>query len=306
MNTTEQRLQALEREVRRSHRFNRLLLCAVVAAGCVAAARVGTPQASKPPTPAKRPAAEQRLADGPESRGPGRLRTIEADQFVLLDRQGRSRLKLAVTDAGPSIVMFDEQGRKRLELGQSRDTLGLRLLGADAASRVCLELRHDDGRARLEIQGPQGSSLMQTDGFAVRDAAGSRRAQLALLNGNFPLLGLSQSGQNGPPSIEMTATEGAPSLKLHDAQGAPLFWLGAAGDGSTSLNLRHPDHERSLQISAGPAATDGPVVSFFAPAGDDGTGGLLPLLRFGLHKDCRPYVHLLGRDGRTRFAAPSE
>ena len=138
-----------------------------------------------------------------------------------------------------------------------------------------LQVLHDVARAHLEIRSPQGRSLTRAEGFTVQDGADNGRLQLALVNGNFPVLGISQSGQSGPHSVEITASDdGARGLKMHDQDGHPLFSVSAANNGRTYLNIRHPDHERSLQISAGPKDADGPLIELFAPAKQDGTGVL--------------------------------
>jgi hypothetical protein len=171
---------------------------------------------------------------------------------------------------------------------------------------VSLQLPHNIDPAHLEIKSPQGSSWTKADGFSVRDAADHGRLHLSLLNGNFPTLGISQSGQNGPPSIEMTASEGSRSLKLHDDDGFPLFSVFATDDGRTFLNMGHRDHERLLQISTGPKDVDGPAIAFFASAKEDGTGGLLPKLQLGLGNDLQPYIRIVDGDGRPLFSAPSQ
>jgi hypothetical protein len=306
MDTMEQRLQVLEREFQRSRRVHRILILAVVAIACIAGAEDNTPDASKPTTPKQAPSSDDSPANVGRPLGRDCLRTVEASQFVLLDRLGRSRARMLVTDDGPAISMFDEDGQKRLELSHTRIASGLRLFDSNESPVVSLQLPHNVDPAHLEIRSPGGRSLTKADGFSVHDAANHGRLHLALVNGNFPVLGIRQSGQNGPPSIEMTASEGSRSLKLHDDDGFPMFSLFAADDGRTSLDMRHPDHERSLQICTGPKDLDGPVIAFFAPAKEDGTGGLLPHLQLGFDNDRQPYIRVVDSDGRTSFAAPPQ
>ena len=205
MDTIEQRLQVLERDVQRSRRSSRTLLLIFVAFSCIAAAQGVTPQGSKSTTREQTPPMDASRPPEGNSARQDRLRTVEADQFVLLDRLGRSRLTMVVTDGGPAISMFDEKGQKRLELVQSDVSSGLRLSDSSESPVVSLEVPHDVSQAQLTIASPRGSSLTNADGFRVRDASNQGRLLLALLNGNFPVLGISQSGQNGPSSIEMTA-----------------------------------------------------------------------------------------------------
>jgi hypothetical protein len=135
--------------------------------------------------------------------------------------------------------------------------------------------------------------MTRAQGLAIHDSTDDRRMHLLLVNGNFPQLGMSQRGQQGPPSLEMTAGQGSRSLKMHDRRGYPLFSVSAADKGSTALSMRHPNHERSLQIESGPNDTDGPAIAFLGPARKDGTGGLLPHLQLGFDPDHEPYVRVI-------------
>lgn len=302
MDALEQRLQVLERDFQRSRRNNRILIITVIAITCIAAAPQG---ASKPKQPKRLPSSDESPPDAGRPIGRDRLRTVEADQFVLLDRQGRSRATLLVTDDGPAIRMFDEVGKKRLELSHSRIASGLCLFDSNESPVVSLQLPSNVDPAHLEIRSPQGSSLMRADGFSVRDAANHGRLNLALLNGNYPTLGISQMGQNGPPSIEMTVGDGARHFKFHDIDGQPLFSV-SSDEGRTYLNMRHPDHERSLQISVGPKDVDGPLIAFFAQEREGGAGGLLPYLQLGFDHGHKPYVRIVDSDGREKFTAPTK
>ena len=306
MNCLEQRLRVLERDFQRSRRANRLLVIAAVTVGCIASAQIATPQTSTPKVSGKIPSSGIDRPDGASSLGPARIRTIEAEQFVLLDQTGQSRLKMAIVDGGPAISLFDQNGQKRLEFGTTSSSTGIHLMDADESPMVSLHVPHDDSRAQLEFRSAQASSVTKATGFSVLDAAGQSRLQLALINGNFPMLGISQSGQQGPPSIEMVAGENSRSLKMHDEAGHLLFSVFTDDRDSTSMTMRHPDHDRSLQISTRTKEVDGPAIAFIAPAKEDGSGGQLPLLRIGLRNDHQPYIRIVDGDGRARFAAPSE
>ena len=264
MDTVEQRLQVLERDLQRSRRTSRVLLLTLVALSCIAATQGETPQMRKLITPGQALSKDANLPLEENATKQDRLRTVEADQFVLLDRLGRARLNMVVNEDGPAISMFDKQGRKRLELGHSDMSSGLRLLDAGESPVVSLKVPDNVGHGQLAIVGSQGSSVMNADGLRIRDADNQPRLHLALLNGKFPVLGISQSDQSGPSSIELTAGDGGRALKIHDKEGYPLYSVFAADNGNTSVRMGHPDHERSLQISTGPQ------------------GGLLKMLSSGL------------------------
>lgn len=306
MDTLEQRLHVLEREVQRSRRVNLILILAVVAITFIAGAQRPAPDQSNPTTRQPSQSQGDSAADVGVPSRTDQSRIIEANQFVLLDRFGRSRATMAATDNGSVISMFDEEGKKRLELSQTSAASGLSLFDSDESPVASLQLPQNNESACLEIRSSQGSSSTKADGFSVHDAADHRRLTLALINGNFPMLGISQSGQNGPPSIEMTASEGSRSLKLHDDDGHPLFSVFSTDDGRTSLSMKHPDHERSLQISTGPKDSDGPAIAFFAPARKDGTGGMLPHLQLGLDGSLKPHIRIVDSDGRPVFAVPTK
>jgi hypothetical protein len=148
---------------------------------------------------------------------------------------------MEVTDDGPAISMFDEEGQKRLELGQTGGAWGIRLLESNEPV-ASLQLSHRGDSAGLEIRNQQGYAVMRPDGFSVQDTSNHGRAYLSLLNGNFPVLGISQNGQIGPPSVELTAGDSTRSLKLHDRDGHPLFSVVTAERGETVLSMRHPGH----------------------------------------------------------------
>jgi hypothetical protein len=70
--------------------------------------------------------------------GDGRLGTqIEAQEYQLLDPDGRLRGQFRAPPAGPSLELLDEMGRVRAALWQRDGTVGLRL--TDAGGRVLFE-----------------------------------------------------------------------------------------------------------------------------------------------------------------------
>ena len=302
MGTIHERLNALERRFERSRRANRILVLAVFATACLAGAQGSSPTASKSGGPKGAPPSRDESRAGRPAEDT--RRAIETHKLVLVDELGRPRATMKATGAGTTLTMLDEAGHKRLELSQVGAASGLRFFNSDESPVLSLQLPSDVEPACLEIVSTEGMARIKADGLHISDAAEHGRVYLSLLNGNFPVLGLSSAGQNGPPSVELAAPEGSRSLKLHDETGHPTFSLFAAEDGRTFLGMSHPSHERSLQIKSGPATVDGPAIEFFAPANDDGTGRLLPHLRLGLDNDRRPYIRIDDRDARPVFTAP--
>lgn len=297
MNTIEQRLQVLERQLRAVRRVNWVLLFALVAMVCIAGVQATTPSDAKPESSGTGKPPDLSRPDDRVPPDGDRLRIIEAHQFVLIDRLGRSRATMAVTEDGPALSMFDERGRKRIELRHTTKSSGLRLLDTNESAVASLQVQRDIAQAQLEITSPQGRSLMKASGFAVLDSAEQSRLLLALINGNFPVFGISRSGRrSGPPSVEITPS----GLTMHNEDGYPLFSVSVGKNSEAHLNMRHPHHDRSLQISAGARDNDGPRLEFFAPS----NGGLLPFLQLGLRQDREPYIQIVDRDGWPLFTAP--
>lgn len=305
--TVEQRLQILERELRRSRQANRILIFAVIAFAYFAGIHGTAPYASKPAAFKKAESDGDDRRDKKAAPAANSPRKIETDQLVLLDRIGRTRARLEMTDQGPALNMFDERGRKRLDLSCASRGSGLTLLDADESAIVSLHLPENPKEAHLQIRNPQGSSLMKADRFSVDTDNDKGRVILSVLNGNFPVLGISQGGQQGDSSVEITAgNSGSRAIKICEKDGSLLCSLTANELGKSTLTMRNLEDERILQISNGPKNEDGPVVQFFGPANEDGSGGILSYLTCGLQANRLPFLRMVGPDGSPRFSASTD
>lgn len=283
MKTLEQRVQAIESQLGRARRANRLLGLVLVALLGMAGAQGLAPSGQGQATTQAPSGSEQAPAAAGEPLDLNPPHVVEAERFVLVDEAGQPRATLAADAHGPA----------------------LHLLGADETPVVSLRGSGNGGDAGLEIRGAHGRTLTTASGVSVKDEGGQPRLTLALMNGNFPVLGISQVGQNGPPSIELTAGDnGSRFIKVHNQGGKALFTVAAAEDQSVSVSLRHPDHHRSFQLSSGAKASNGPVLALFAPASETGEGGRLPRLQLGLRPDHQPYLRLADGEGRALFQAP--
>lgn len=299
MNTMEQRLQLLESRVRQSQRTNRTLLFAIILIVGVAGARAQVPQATQRVSPPAQAEPQHHADNAPRQDG-----TIRAHRIVLVDKAGTKRVELNATEPSIFLRMMDEQGATRVALEQSATAASLVIKGADGNEAVSISVPPRQGEPAVTLAGPTGSTRLSAAGVAVRDLDERNRLSFSLINGNFASLGISQAGQQGPPSIELTATDRSRSFKIHDDAGRPLVTMFASEDGSTSVSWRHPSHDRVMQISSG--ASGGPTIGFFASANEDGSGGRLPFLQLGLDGDREPFVRMLDEAGKSRFAAPSD
>ena len=108
------------------------------------------------------------------------LKSVMAEQFVLVDSRGEHRATLSLdADGGPALALSDANGRARAEIR----------LGADGAPSVVL---YDTiGRRRLEVAlKPDGAT-----GLGLYDETGEGRAELVVSGSGAPSLSL--YGPNG-------------------------------------------------------------------------------------------------------------
>ncbi len=297
MNTIELRLQAVEGALARSRRVNQVFGVVVVALVCLAVAQNDPPGGEKPAVAQQSPAADGKPGDAPAEGAVARPRIVAAEQFVLLDADGRLRAKMLVTEAGPVIGLFDADGRKRLELSDAGGVASLRMFDDEQSPVVSLELPQRDP-AQLDLRGSTGSTVVKSSGVFIRDADERQHLLLALINGNFPTLGVGHV-ENGPPTLEMTAGGGSSAITFHNRDGFPLLTMGAGKDGA-SLGMSRPDDEQSLRIS-NTRSPDSPAIQFFGRA----RGGTLPFLSLGFDDEHKPHMSIVGSDGVPIFTAPS-
>lgn len=328
MQSIERRIQILEKDLRRTKLFNRVLAFAAIAMLAIGISRAedvpvtaAEPQVNSSKRDLNEPDLNQKGSAKSGTAEPSsvvpvrrsgseRLHTIEAEQIVLVDRFGKQRITLDANELdsghGPGIRFFDQQGHKRVELSQAPANSGLLLFAANDRVVARLQATNDGDGASFEVSNSKGRAETKPQGFIVRDRHRQVRSQLSLVNGNFPLIGLSQRDQNGPTSVEITASDsGQRAIKIHNAQGQPLASIVGTKSGESFLNMGNPSDDRDLRISTGSRQADGPVVAFFATANRDGSGGHLPWLKFGMRRDHEPFIRILDGDGKPRFTAPN-
>ena len=120
--TTDERLEALEKELARAKRRNRRMLAVVgLAAGGVALVWIVAGTANR----------AQAQAGGVPA-------VIRARQFILEDAAGETRAVLLVAKDGPSLALYDENGQGRAALSVLKGEPGLLLFDANGKGRVAL------------------------------------------------------------------------------------------------------------------------------------------------------------------------
>lgn len=124
--------------------------------------------------------------------------TLEANEFVLRDDQGRMRAALAIRpDGTPGLGFFDEHGRVRLscELGP-RGVPGVQLLDDTGALRAAMAIRPDETPG-LGLFGPNGGIRASMDvgpdgtsGVNIYDVSGALRTAIAIRPDGTPGVGI--------------------------------------------------------------------------------------------------------------------
>ena len=127
--TTEQRLEALERQLARTKRRSRWLMGV---AGLAATTWI---------------VGSLILHTGTAEAQPRVVREVRANRFSLVDETGKLRAVLAVLNTGPVLALADENGKGRIALG---------------VDSLCLYDETGKGRAELRISS-SGSNLVLAD-----------------------------------------------------------------------------------------------------------------------------------------------
>lgn len=183
--------------------------------------------------------------------------TIEAQQFVLRDRDGKPRITLGVTadNNSPSLNLFDEDGKQRIRLIATHaggpgltfyDTNDSRRLGMGLGpgGNPGLHFEDEDRTTRLGMGlGPNGAPGIHFDaqdgssrfnmglgflddpGMLLRGEDGEKRICIGLGPDNLPWMSLFDT--EGNPRIEMGLSiilAGGPGLAIRDEQNTKFLF----------------------------------------------------------------------------------
>ena len=249
----------------------------------------------------------------------------EGPALTMLDENGKRRLELSLDRNGPAVQLLDaneeEQATVRLAGRRATVALGSRtphgkaavslecespgpsgLYFRDKAGETAVSLTRGAGTlGMLRFNDKKGHSCTKADGIFVADQKGRIRTQMALLNGNYPLVKVSDGTQRGPGSIQMDAHDnGVRRLSVYTQHGWPLFSI-FANQARTTLSMGHPDDPRSLKISTGRDAAFAPAIHFRSEKKGGAVGSRLML---GLNKKSQPLMYMSDEDGKPVFRAP--
>lgn len=187
-------------------------------------------------------------------------RTLTAGRLELVDRNGRIRAALGMTDIGPALLLVDEEGKTRVSLRSTATGSSLKLY--DAIGRMeggAFEVNASSHEFRLHDQsGKVRTGLVVSDegpGIILADASGKPRISLDLRGGSgISILGstgrqgltLDVDDNNNPrvllydSSLKQLRTELiAGGLGVYDTSGSRQITL-SSGNGGPQLFLRDP------------------------------------------------------------------
>ncbi|OFW41081.1 MAG: hypothetical protein A3J28_15815 [Acidobacteria bacterium RIFCSPLOWO2_12_FULL_60_22] len=142
-----------------------------------------------------------------------RSRTVEANEFILKDSNGKMRGVLRVRSNVPEFTLLDDKGGPRISLKANleEDSSTMYFLGANGNVQAVLSGDKSGGLLSLGILGSHGAVLV----------AGSNSAGLGLLSN----LSLDQQGRTWPGNLgaELSVKSGVPSLALMDTRGKTIW-----------------------------------------------------------------------------------
>ena len=212
--TTDERLEACERELARTKRRYRWLSGAMAIAATVWVMGDN----------AWRPAYVE--AQGQEAAA----KEVRAQRFVVVDNNGEQRATLGVSETGPVLELSDDAGVPRAVLN----------VGPAGA---LLYLNDDNGEERAAF-----GSDAETLGPVLR-LRGATHEQTAVLHVSFgPALTLTD--RNGVRRAELDATPLGPTLKLLDESGQ-LGAMMLTGWGGSAIRLASEEGDARLSVEKG-------------------------------------------------------
>lgn len=201
-------------------------------------------------------------------------RTLTAGRFELVDRTGKIRAALGMTDIGPALLLVDERGTTRVSLNTTATGSSLKLYDAvgeteggafevDASSRQ-FRLYDKSGKIRAGLlAGDKGPALL------LADAGGKPRISLDLEEGSQP--GLSIFGSTGKPGLELGVDDrNNPEVLLYDSSSILRTQL-TAGDpaytGKVRPGLYLRDPSGRIRVFLYVPETGDPFFALSDPAG---------------------------------------
>jgi len=171
---------------------------------------------------------------------------LEAENFLLRDKEGRVRAAFFLNEAGGvGITLLNSSSQERLTMGVEQN------------GNAFLRLVDDNGKPRLSLANDRtGTGIILTDRF------GEPRASLSESNNEYRL---NLSGKKGSISLFTTNSE-IPGLILYDANQKKRFQVGVNHKGEPGLILNDPNEKPRLLLGVSGYYGE-PILSLLASDG---------------------------------------
>lgn len=174
-----------------------------------------------------------------------RSKVVEAEGFLLVDRQGQPRARLGFNVEGqPELALFDRKGRDQVALEAQDDNSAALAFYNKEQTRIYLS-SSDDGTASLRFIGADPT------------------AQAAMFLWPDSTTGLAMN--QGPMGIVMSVQpDGLTGLAVHDREGLESGRLGSLPPGVNCLGLTRADGKAPFRVGPAPTPTPPAVTSTLA------------------------------------------
>jgi hypothetical protein len=223
--TAEERLDALEQELRRSKRTTHLLLVMIGVA--IVAGVTGVTFDAQEKGVADEVRARTFILEDKAGKPRARLgMDAEGPALHLLDSGGKSLAVLSLHSGSPSLILFDASVQQRAALSVHEDgspfltlsdeKMNIRVLLSASGNTSQMTLSDVKGNARVALLAMTSNSIV-----SLYDPDGKSRAKLVVDRVGDPWLTF--IGANGKELVDLRGIGDAPALRLLDRSGIP-FW----------------------------------------------------------------------------------
>jgi hypothetical protein len=157
-----------------------------------------------------------------EARAAAQEKAVRAEQFIVVDAQGREVGALAAVPEGVGLTVRGPDGKERISLAaDSGGGAGLSLNDAEGRQRIGLGYNADGG----------GLFLLDPDGVSRVDVGISPTGDEG---------GLSLNKADGKPRASLGMGGASVGLSMRNNEGTEIVGIGVGQGGGGDLTLRHP------------------------------------------------------------------
>lgn len=156
---------------------------------------------------------------------PPRRKTIEAEEFILKDSQGKTRARLGIEGEEPFLALLDPRGKPRAALAIHEGNPYMLLYNHLGESRLRLSLRGDwPELVMCDRGGLSETSLSVGKNGSFLSFGGPQSLQVSTGADGATLVFRNSAAGNGT-RVSLRVKKGGPKLTLHSATGGPRIEL---------------------------------------------------------------------------------